>query len=127
MSQPDTPISPKFLLYSKNKESHMRIIKAGAADAAYNKKSVIGKKLLSAEPVEVVHLEVGPGDTLPSHKTPVDVFFYVLEGKGEIEIGDERAAVERDMLIESPKNIPHAVHNTSDGPFRVLVVKTPKP
>jgi mannose-6-phosphate isomerase-like protein (cupin superfamily) len=29
----------------------------------------------------------------------VDVFFYVLEGKGVVEIGDETQEVSRDMLI----------------------------
>jgi hypothetical protein len=31
------------------------------------------------------------------------------------------------MLIESPKDIPHALHNTGEDDFRVLVVKTPRP
>jgi mannose-6-phosphate isomerase-like protein (cupin superfamily) len=105
----------------------MNIVTPSQASEAHRKKSVSARKLLSIDPVEVVHLEIGPGDTLPAHVTPVDVFFYVLEGRGEIEVGDERAEVQKDMLIESPKDIPHAVHNTGTGPFRVLVVKTPKP
>ncbi len=74
-----------------------------------------------------MHIKIAPGGVLPLHTTPVDVFFYVLEGNGEIEIGEEREKVAPDMLVESPKDIPHALHNPGDTVFRVLVVKTPKP
>jgi mannose-6-phosphate isomerase-like protein (cupin superfamily) len=37
------------------------------------------------------------GQSLKKHTTPVDVFFYILEGKGEVEIGEERQSVEKDM------------------------------
>ena len=68
-----------------------------------------------------------PGQALKLHVTPVDVFFYVLEGSGAVEIGGERQAVSRDMLIESPARIPHRLLNQGDEVFRFLVVKTPKP
>jgi mannose-6-phosphate isomerase-like protein (cupin superfamily) len=56
----------------------------------------------------------------------VDVFFYVLEGKGVVEPGNKTQEVSRDMLIESPAKIPHCLMNTGDGIFRALVVKIPK-
>ena len=60
---------------------------------------------------------------MKKHTTPVDVFFYILEGKGEVEIGDEIKEVEKDTLIESPKDIPHLLRNTGTNIFRFLVVK----
>jgi mannose-6-phosphate isomerase-like protein (cupin superfamily) len=59
--------------------------------------------------------------------TPGDVFFYVLEGTGIVEIGDERACCTKDMLIESPARIPHRWFNERTAVFRVLVVKVPQP
>ncbi len=67
------------------------------------------------------------GEALKSHITPVDVFFYILEGCGIIEIGDEKREVFKDTLIESPANISHCLYNESDSVFRVLVVKVPRP
>jgi mannose-6-phosphate isomerase-like protein (cupin superfamily) len=64
---------------------------------------------------------------LKLHRTPVDVFFYVLQGQGVVEIGGEQQTVPADTLIESPARIPHRLLNPSDGVFRVLVVKTPRP
>lgn len=68
-----------------------------------------------------------PGETLKKHVTPVDVLFYVLEGTGKVEIGDEVCEVSRDMIIESPAKIPHRLFNESSSEFRFLVVKMPKP
>jgi mannose-6-phosphate isomerase-like protein (cupin superfamily) len=75
----------------------------------------------------VVHITLQPGEALKKHITPVDVVFYVLEGRGVVEIGEERASVCADTLIESPAKIPHRWINESDRPMRVLAVKTPRP
>ena len=79
------------------------------------------------EHATVMHVELKPGEALKRHITPVDVFFYVLEGNGTVEVGDEQKDVGRDMLVESPAGIPHCLSNNSDGVFRVLVVKVPTP
>jgi len=63
------------------------------------------------------------GQTLRRHVTPADVLFYILERRGVVEIGDETLEVEKDTLVESPKDIPHLLRNTGSGVFRFLVVK----
>jgi len=68
-----------------------------------------------------------PGESLRKHVTPVDVFFYVLEGEGEVEIGEETAHVTKDMIIESPAKIPHRLFNQGKNDFRFMVLKAPKP
>jgi len=97
------------------------------ADRENNPHGVDARKLHTNEDVQVVHILLKPGDSLKRHSTPVNVFFYVLEGEGIVEIGDEKLTVSKDMLIESPKNIPHCFYNESTADFRVLVVKTPGP
>jgi mannose-6-phosphate isomerase-like protein (cupin superfamily) len=85
------------------------------------------RKLFDSEHVQVVEIRLMPGESLKKHITPVDVFFYALEGTGVVEIGDERAEVKVDDLIESPKGIPHRLLNEGGSEFRFLVVKTPRP
>ena len=79
------------------------------------------------EHVIATMIALQPGESLRRHATPVDVFFYVLEGKGIVEIGDERQEVVADMLVVSPAQIPHRLLNESNSVFRFLVVKTPRP
>ena len=105
----------------------MNIINAKAAPAMKNPHNVNAAPVYDTEHAMVVHLTLEPGEALKPHITPVDVFFYVLEGTGVIEIGDEKQTVGPDSLIESPARIPHCWYNESEQVLRVLVVKVPRP
>jgi quercetin dioxygenase-like cupin family protein len=85
------------------------------------------RKLYASQHVQAVHIELQPGQSLRPHITPVDVLFFVLDGRGIVEIGDERQSVAAGTMVESPKNIRHRWVNESDSVFRVLVIKTPAP
>jgi len=74
-----------------------------------------------------MHITLQPGETLKPHLTPVDVFFYILEGTTDVRVGNETLSVEKDSLVESPKNIVHCLSNSSQQVTRILVVKAPKP
>lgn len=105
----------------------MKIVNALTAADSPNPHDVSARELLSTENVQAVMVTLQPGEALKLHLTPVDVFFYVLEGEGVVEIGGERQAIVRDMLVESPARIPHRLLNQSAAVFRCLVVKTPRP
>lgn len=76
---------------------------------------------------QAMHITLQFGESLKPHKTPVDVFFYVLEGNPTIHIGDEAIAFPKDTVIESPKDIVHYLSNEAESVARILVVKTPNP
>lgn len=105
----------------------MKIVNAMTATDAPNPHGVSAKPIYDSQHAMAVHITLQPGQSLKKHVTPVDVFFYVLEGTGIVEIGEETQTVSRDMIIESPARIPHKLANESDSTFRVLVVKVPKP
>jgi mannose-6-phosphate isomerase-like protein (cupin superfamily) len=79
--------------------------------------------MLENDKVQVAHITLKPGEQLKKHVTPVDVLFYVLEGTGVVEIGDEKKEVGPDTLIDSPAKIPHCWYNQSMGTLRVLLLK----
>jgi mannose-6-phosphate isomerase-like protein (cupin superfamily) len=101
----------------------MKMVKVEDIAAFQNPHCVEAKKLCDMPGASVIVMNLSPGQSLKKHTTPVDVFFYILEGKGEIEIGEETQVVEKDTLIESPKDIPHLLRNTGQEPFKFLVVK----
>jgi mannose-6-phosphate isomerase-like protein (cupin superfamily) len=106
----------------------MKITSVEIAETVVQKNGVKAQKLYDHVEALVNHLTFQPGARLNTHMTPVDVFFYILEGKAWIEIGEEKTAVEADSIVESPKGIPHALENYSaEDILRVMVVKTPKP
>ena len=68
-----------------------------------------------------------PGEALKKHTMAVYVFLYALEGIGYVEIGDERTTLGKGMLAESPARVPHRGINESNGLFRAMAVKAPRP
>ncbi|AGK61985.1 Mannose-6-phosphate isomerase [Archaeoglobus sulfaticallidus PM70-1] len=105
----------------------MKIIKIKEIEAKENPHNVEAKLVYDDEKAQIIHLTLKPGERLKRHVTPVDVVFYVLEGSGIVEIGDEKRLVEKDVAIESPAKIPHCWYNESNGVLRVLVIKLPRP
>lgn len=105
----------------------MKTVDATRAQSSPNPHHVDARKLCEIPHATVVMITLQPGESLKRHKTPVDVIFYVLEGTGTVQIGDEQATVGADTLIESPARIPHLWKNESDSVFRVLVIKVPTP
>jgi mannose-6-phosphate isomerase-like protein (cupin superfamily) len=57
----------------------------------------------------------------------VNVAFYVLEGEATLLIGDQENTFPQDTIIDSPRDIPHAVTNKGASELRILVIKMPKP
>ena len=105
----------------------METVNARTAEPTKNPHGVKASMLYDTENAQVVHITLKPGEALKKHKTPVNVFFYVLEGRGVVEIGTDKQEVEADNLVNSPANIPHCWYNESDKDLRVLVIKAPRP
>jgi len=89
--------------------------------------NVDARNLYKTEHAMVTVITLKPGQSLKRHITPVDVVFYVLEGTGIVEVGEEKKTVGVNTLVESPKDILHCWYNESDADLRFMVVKAPKP
>ncbi len=105
----------------------MKITEVAKVMSGPNPHHVDARKIYDTAHAIAVVITLQPGESLKKHMTPVDVFFYVLEGTGIVEIGDEKKTIGKDMLVESPARIPHRWINESRDIFQVLVVKVPKP
>lgn len=85
------------------------------------------RPLYNKEAAQAIHILLKPGESLLPHITPVDVFFYILEGEATITIGEETKIIGEGNLIESPADILHKVANNTGEVMRFLVVKAPRP
>ena len=105
----------------------MKIIKVSETPVKETPHKVDVRMLYDKDTAQAAHIKLKPGESLKPHITPVDVFFFVLEGNPEILIGDEKQVVEENTLVESPKVIVHCIYNNSSKDVRLLVVKVPRP
>jgi quercetin dioxygenase-like cupin family protein len=85
------------------------------------------REMYNKESAQAMLMALKPGESLKPHKTPVDVFFFVVEGQPTIHIGEESEVCVADTLVESPADIVHYISNNSSSIARVLVVKAPRP
>ncbi len=105
----------------------MEITKVNETASSKNPHGVDARPIYAHENAQVIVLTLKPGESLRRHITPVDVFFYVLEGKGIVEVGEEKKEVKKDSIVHSPAKIAHCWDNESENPLRILVTKIPKP
>jgi len=101
--------------------------KLSETEVMKNAHNVDARNLYNTVDAMITVITLQPGQSLKRHITPVDVAFYVLDGKGVVEIGEEKKEVAADTLIESPKDIVHCWFNESREPLRFMVVKAPRP
>lgn len=103
----------------------MKVIKVNELPFVKTGLGVKGKPIIDMPEIGIINLVMEPGEKIPAHKTPVNVLFQVIEGKGSITIGDETQIVETGDIVVSPLQIPHALEANQDCVFSVYVIKTP--
>jgi len=103
----------------------MKVIKVSEVPFLQTGWGVKGRPIIDLPEVGIINLVLEPGEKVPAHKTPVDVLFQIIEGKGTVTIGQESQVVEAGDIIVSPVQIPHALEADQGSLFSFLVIKVP--
>jgi quercetin dioxygenase-like cupin family protein len=103
----------------------MNIIKMENVEGIVNKRGVVTKELIDIKEVRVINIALNPGDEVPEHKVPVEVFFFIVEGKGTLQIGSDKAVVQANDIITCPPNTVMSLKADQGEKFSFLNVKTP--
>ena len=77
----------------------MKLIKMNEVEKKKNKRGIDAKLLHKNDNVQVMNLILEPGDKVPEHSVDVDVFFYIVSGKGTLKIADEKVKVEAKDIV----------------------------
>lgn len=75
---------------------------------------------LGAAAVTLATARLAPGATVPPHTHPVEDAMVVLEGSGELFVGDDVYALSPGSGYLAPANIVHGVRNTSDEELVII-------
>jgi mannose-6-phosphate isomerase-like protein (cupin superfamily) len=89
-------------------------------------KHLVAPWTLPAEKMWVGMSKVDPGSCSNPHSHErQEEIFYVVGGRGEIEVGDEKEAVEPGSIVVVPPTLIHSLINTGDETLKVLSVVSP--
>ena len=80
----------------------MEITKVEEAASSKNPHGVDARPVYAHENAQVVILTLKPGESLRRHITPVDVFFYVLDGEGIVEVGEKKKESRQRLNCSQP-------------------------
>jgi len=76
-----------------------------------------------AQTVDPRIIEIAPGSCNERHKHAHESIFFVLEGRGEVMVGENWNSVKKGDLAFVPRWIMHQTRNTSEkNPMRILAV-----
>ncbi len=104
-----------------------------------NAAEVLTKKAFSQEKMQKINLFdtenlfcdiycLLPGQAQKPHRHHgADKIYYVLEGHGRFQIGEEQKDFGPGMLLLAPSNVDHGVRNESQENLCLLVIMAPNP
>jgi len=69
-------------------------------------------------------LPVG-GRTTPHHHVQTEEIYYILEGTGRMEMGDDHRGVQPGDAVAIPPGAIHTIANTGDTPLKFLCMCAP--
>jgi len=84
----------------------IKIVKVKNVQSKAKPHGLDARNISDTENAQVAHITLKPGESLKKHITPVDVVFYVLEGKSVVEIGEERKKVGQILLSRAQQRFP---------------------
>jgi len=82
-----------------------------------------GRIMYSSEKIQMVHLNLKPGEKIELHSNPFDVVFYVLEGEGIVYVDENNFNIEKNQALPIKSGQMRGCYNTSKHDFSILVTK----
>lgn len=72
------------------------------------------------------HVTLEPhGGQVPWHNQEQEEIYFIVEGKGEICLGEERTLIRTGQAVYIPSGVFHQLTNTGDTPMRMIYVYGP--
>ncbi len=85
-----------------------------------------GTSAIQAKNFCMGHVMLDPrGGQVPWHSHPQEEVYFLLEGTGEVCVGDERQDVHGGQAVYIPPDTFHQLTNTGDNPLRMVYCYAP--
>ena len=99
------------------------IIKPEDFKQVYQQDGAEGHSIITTKGIEFVELKLNQGAEIALHSLPFPVYFYVVEGTGNLQIEDTLTKVDTHSFAICKAHAQRAWKNELKEPLRLLVVK----
>jgi mannose-6-phosphate isomerase-like protein (cupin superfamily) len=86
---------------------------------------LIAESTTSAKNVTVTLVEMAAGGKQHIHAHGTEQCYLILEGRGQMTVGDEMVEVSAGDNIFIPSNLPHGLENSEDGVLKYISAGSP--
>lgn len=80
---------------------------------------------VQAERFVMGRVEIDPGGKVPLHSHEQEEVYYIVSGKGEIQLGEEKLSVRDGSAVYIPPNVEHELRNTGAASMEMIFVYAP--
>ena len=89
----------------------------------YQEGRVVSLTLVQNEGLTVTLFAFAKGEAVSTHSAPGDAMVYILDGKAEISIAEEKLTAITGQTIVMPSDIPHGLDAIENFNMMLLLVK----
>jgi quercetin dioxygenase-like cupin family protein len=82
--------------------------------------SIVSRTLIAEPAMRVILFGFAAGQELTEHKTPMAASIQILDGEGQVTLGEDDVAVKAGDLIYMPPNLPHSVR--ANTPLKMILI-----
>lgn len=86
----------------------------------YQPGKVVSLTLSQNQALSMTLFAFAKGEAISSHSAPGDAMVYILDGKADITIGNEKVTATTGQVVVMPAEIPHGLDAVED--FKMLLV-----
>lgn len=80
---------------------------------------------VQAENFTMGYVKIDPQGSVPKHEHYNEEVYYIVEGSGTIEMGNEVSKISAGTAVYIPSNIPHELVNTGSEEMIMMFVYSP--
>ncbi|MBI4294779.1 MAG: cupin domain-containing protein [Chloroflexi bacterium] len=91
----------------------------------FDSQRFVSQLIHDSEKARVALFCLEPGQEVPPHSASSEVVFMVVEGKGQVVVGNDQVAVEAGSLVVGPPLVPHGLK--AEERLVVVAVIAPRP
>lgn len=99
------------------------IFKLSESETIFSANGALGRKMFSNGKNEIVHLKLEKKAIIDTHSLDINVKFFILKGRAEVLLDNERIIIEKNDLVYVEPGINRKWINIGDTDLEVLVIK----